>query len=328
MPADASLLERAVRRTPLVDHDGRSGARLERIVLDDGTRLVVKRTSPVTDLVMRLNGAAVSREYELWRGGVLDRLPAGAGHALLGAWVDGDDTVLVMRDLGDTVVGWGRHLSRESWRRLLRAATALHRAFSGQAVEGLCPLVERVSLFAPWRMAPERDAGNPLAPAALRGWERFAELVAADVAQAVLGVLERPERLSSALAERPTTLIHGDLWLVNVALEADQVTLLDWGLATRAPAALEFALFLDGNSSQVDATRDELVDDFRSAWGDEHDEVALRLALFAGLVDLGWNKALDVAEHDDATVRARERADLDWWVAQARRTMELGLLDP
>jgi hypothetical protein len=328
MPADASLLERAVRRTPLVDHDGRSGARLERIVLDDGTRLVVKRTSPATDLVMRLNRAAVSREYDLWRAGVLDRLPAGVGHAVLGAWVDGDDTVLVMRDLGDAVVGWRQRLSRQSWRRILRAATGIHRRFEGTAIEGLCPIVERVSLFAPGRMARERDAGNPLAVAALRGWDRFADVVAADIAQAVFGVLERPERLAAALSHRATTLIHGDMWLVNVALETDRVTLLDWGLATRAPAALEFALFLDGNSSQVDATRDELVDDFRSVWGEEHDEVALRLALFAGLVELGWNKALDAAEHEDPMVRARERTDLEWWVAQARRTLELGLLGP
>jgi hypothetical protein len=327
MTSDASLLGRAVQRVPLVGHDGRSGARLERILLDDGTPLVVKRTSPAVDLVMRLSGAAVSREYELWRAGILDQLPAGVGHAVVGAWVDGDDTVLVMRDLGDAVVGWGRRLSRQSWRQILRGATAVHRAFRGAAVGGLCPLVERVSLFAPWRMAPERDAGNPLAASVLRGWERFADVVTADVAEAIFGVLERPDRLSAALSERSATLIHGDLWLVNVALEPEQVTLLDWDLATWAPAALEFTLFLDGNSSQVDAVRDELVDDFRSVWGDEHDEVALRLALLAGLVDLGWNKALDAVEHEDGTVRARERADLDWWVAQARRTLELGLLD-
>ena len=327
MTTDATLLDRTVHRLPLVGHDGRSGARLERIVLDDGTRLVVKRTSPAVDLVMRLNRAAVSREYELWRAGILDQLPAGVGHAVVGAWVDGDDTVLAMRDLGDAVVGWGHRLSRQSWRHILRGATAVHRAFQGAAVGGLCPLVDRVSLFAPWRMAPERDAGNPMAAAVLRGWERFAEVVTADVAEAVFGVLERPDRLSAALSERAATFIHGDLWLVNVALEADQVTLLDWDLATWAPAALEFALFLNGNSSQIDARRDELVDDFRSVWGDEHDEVALRLALFAGLADLGWNKALDAVEHDDGTVRSRERADLDWWVAQARRTLELGLLD-
>jgi hypothetical protein len=52
----------------------------------------------------------------------------------------------------------------------------------------------------------------------------------------------------------------------------------------------------------------------------------MRLALLAALVWLGWNKALDAAEHPDPAKRERERADLDWWVAQGRRTLAAGLL--
>ncbi|MGH9222406.1 MAG: phosphotransferase [Acidimicrobiales bacterium] len=327
MTTGASLLDRVGEREPLDGHDGRSGARLERVVLADGTRLVVKRTSPDVDLAMRLTGLDESREYRLWQAGVLDRLPAGLGHALVGAWREGDETVLVMRDLGGAVVGWDRRISREECRRLLAAAESLHRTYADHRPDGLVPLCDRVSLFAPARMAGEVASGNPLPAAVLRGWERFAELVDDEVAGAAFGVLDRPERLAGPLASRPSTLIHGDLWLVNVALDAEQVTLLDWDLATWAPPALDLAVFLHGNASQVDAIRDEIVDDFRRLWGDEHDEVALRLALFAGLVDLGWNKALDAAEHEDAAVRLREQADLDWWVAQARQTLELGLLD-
>jgi len=327
MTQGAGLLDRAVTRTPLRDHDGRSGALLERVVLDDGTRLVVKRTSPAVDLAMRLTGAAVSREYLLWRAGVLDDLPVGVGHTVLDAWVDGTDTVLVMRDVGDAVVGWDRCLSRQSFRWLWGSVTRLHRAFRNRSISGACPLRDRVSVFAPWRMTAEASSHNPLPGAVLRGWERFAGLVPPDVVEAVLGVLAEPERLAGPLARRPTTLIHGDLWLANTALERGQVTLLDWDLATVAPPALEFAFFLGGNASQVDASRDELVGDFRSAWGGDHDEVALRLAMFAGLVDIGWNKALDAAEHEEEGVRRRERADLEWWIAEARRTLEMGLLE-
>jgi aminoglycoside phosphotransferase (APT) family kinase protein len=176
-------------------------------------------------------------------------------------------------------------------------------------------------------MRAELASGHRLPVAVLRGWERFAEIVTPDVVAAVIGVLDRPPRLAGPLSRRPSTVIHGDLWLVNVAFEAAQVTLLDWDLATWAPPALELTLFLDGNSSQVRASREEIVADSRALWGDDHDEVALRLALFAGLVDLGWNKALDATAHADPAVRARERADLNWWVAQAQVTLEQGLLD-
>lgn len=315
-----TLLDRAVERRPLAGHDGRSGARLERVVLDDGTRLVVKRTSPATDLVLRLTGGTVSRERRLWEGGVLDALPPGTGHALIDAWQDGEETVLVMRDLGDTVVGWGRRISRAECRRFLGALTAMHGTFAGAPPAGLCPLATRVSLFAPARMVGPADEGWPLPRAVLRGWERFAEVVDSDVADAVFGVLSHPERLAGPLSRRPATLIHGDAWLVNVAFEPTGVVLLDWDLATWAPPALDLAYFLDGNWSQVDAGKDELIDDFSSLCGGDHDPTAMGLALFAGLVNLGWNKALDVAD-------PAQRGDLDWWVTKARRTLEDGLLD-
>ena len=35
--------------------------------------------------------------------------------------------------------------------------------------------------------------------------------------------------------------------------------------------------------------------------------------------------AVDAAEHPDPLVRAREQGDLEWWVRQARRTLDAGL---
>jgi len=46
----------------------------------------------------------------------------------------------------------------------------------------------------------------------------------------------------------------------------------------------------------------------------------------AGLVELGWNKALDAVEHRDPAIRAREVDDLAWWVHEARTTLDAGLL--
>ena len=49
-------------------------------------------------------------------------------------------------------------------------------------------------------------------------------------------------------------------------------------------------------------------------------------SLLSGLVWLGWNKALDVTENPDPAIREREKADLDWWVHEARTTLESGAL--
>ena len=316
----------AVERVPLDGHDGRSGALLERVCLADGTRLVVKRTDTRADLTMRLSGDDDGRELGLWSAGVLDRLRAGVGHAVVGGWRDGDEVVVVMRDLGDAVITWDTPIGRPECRRIFSAAASLHAALAeaGPDVADLCPLDRRLSLFAPRTLRTVPAGEHPLIDAALTGWERFAELVPSDVAAAVSAVHNDPGSLAGALCARRTTLVHGDLWLVNAAFDGPDVVLLDWALATVAPGAFDFATFLMG-ASAVAVDRDDLLDDIRVAQGDQYDETALRLALLAAVADLGWNKALD-ATSDDESLRRRETAELDWWTTQARRTLDLGLL--
>lgn len=312
-----SILDAAVERRPFGEHDGRSGSALERVVLADGTRLVVKRSSPATDLGARLTHDSSGREWRLWSTGVLDRLPAGVGHAIVDAWREGDETVVVMSDLSDGVVGWDRRLSRSDCRRLLAAAAAMHDAFRGDAIAALCPLDVRLTLLSPRRVTPFAGGANPLPALVLRGWERFANLVPRITAGQVMGLLDDPSPLVARLARHEHTLIHGDLWLVNLAFQPGQVVLLDWGLATWAPPAVEFASFLAGNASQIDASHEEIIEDFEAAAGHWADDDAVRLGLVAGLLELGWNKALDATEHPDSGKRAEERAALDWWLTAA-----------
>jgi len=236
-------LDDAVERVPVVDHEGKSGALLERVTLADGRHLTVKRFSPATDLLMAVLGDVVGREYVLWSRGILDLLPPEVGHAVVDGWVDGDETVIVMRDLGDSVLTWQDRLTRDQCRSMLISVAAQHRAFLGTAPEDLTPLPD---------------------------------------------LLADPQPLADALRSRPTTLVHGDLATVNMAFCDGELTLLDWATA--------------------------------------YDETAMRLSLFSALCWLGWNKALDAVEHPDPVVLAREQQDLDWWLQQARLTLDAVLL--
>jgi hypothetical protein len=315
-----SLLAGARARTPLPTADGRSGSALERVTLADGRVVVVKRVAPAWDWIMRATNDR-GRVAELWTSGLLARVPAEIEHGVLGVEADGESWLVVMRDLGATLLPEGARLTRAQHRHVLGAAAALHAAFWPAPPEPeLCTLTDRYSFLSP--DTARRDRG-PLASSILRGWERFAELVPADVGEAVLALARDPEPLAAALARFPATLIHGDLKLGNVGLAPGRVVLVDWGTQTGwAPPAVEWAWYLAINASSIDAGKDELLDDFRAAAGERHDEDALRLALLGGLVQLGWDKALQASEHPDAAVRAREADDLAWWVRQARAALE------
>ena len=177
------------------------------------------------------------------REGVLDRLPDGVSHAVVDGWVEGDATVIVMRDLGDAVWTWNDHLSADTTAWLVDQTVArLHRTFLGQDLNGLSSCTVRLdrllTMFAPHRMRPLEPAPGSLPAVAIRGWELFAETAPVDVAEPVLAFLADPAPLVSAMFDGPTTLVHGDCATVNMAVEGDDIVLLDWAVPCVAPGAL------------------------------------------------------------------------------------------
>jgi hypothetical protein len=325
MPELAEL-GRLVERVPLDGHVGKSGAGLERVRTADGRSYVVKRVDAESDLLHAMLGGGPAREYLLWRDGALDRLPAGVTHAVVRAWCEGETTVIVMRDLGDRVLGWDDRLTADQTAWVMRRIAALHRAFLGEPPRAVVPLEPVLDQFAPHRIGAAAS-DNPLPPLVLRGWDAFGDLVPRDVAEPVAAILADVRDYAAALvAAGPVTLVHGDLATVNMAFDGDDLVLLDWAMPVAAPGPLDVARFVAGCSSVVGLGREETIAVYREAAGPAYDETAMRLALLLGLVWLGWNKALDAVEHPDPVIRARERDDLDWWVAQARATLESGVL--
>ena len=335
---DPAVLDTALDRAPVND-DGRSGATLERVLLADGSRVVVKRFDPAVDMVMRLSGDTRGREVEFIGRGTLDRLPVTVVHPVLDGWYDDDGRgVLVMRDLGDAVLTWSSVVTRAQARTMLRAVSDLHAAFLGSVPDGLTPLSSVLGLFEPPRIRP--FAGEALVDHALRGWEYWPEVAPGEVGERVLALGQDTAPLTAACLALPTTLLHGDLATVNMAFEPDRpgcLTLIDWGLATTGPAELDIGRLLAGcahlfgpvgrvESETIVARLDDLVALHREVTGPAYDEAALRLGLLSGLTWLGWNKALDIVEHPDPAVRERERVALKWWLRHAELAFETSLI--
>jgi hypothetical protein len=324
--APQELVRDAVERVVISGHEGKSGAGLERVRLADGRALIVKRIEPGTDFTVEATGGMPGREFLLWQAGVLDRLPEGVEHALVDAWVEDETTVLVMRDLGDAMLTWNDRLDADRARWVMERTAALHRTFLGAPPPDVVPLQQALTLFAPATARPLAEQGIELMRLVLHGWELFAEEVPADVADAVFALLDDVTPLRRALEAGPVTMTHGDLATVNMAIEGDTLVLIDWAMPTAAPGAFDAARFIAGCASVVDLSREGLLAAYRDAAGPAYDERCERLALLTGTLWLGWNKALDAVEHPDAETRARERADLDWWVRQARTALEEGAL--
>jgi Phosphotransferase enzyme family len=331
--ASESLARALARLGRVVDRQmiassGWSGAPIVRVRLADGRALVAKKVEPRSGWIGR-NTRDPGREALLFLDGVLDRMPDVVDPTVVAVQPDGEGWWLLSRDVTSRLVGDRARLSREQSHLVLRAAGSLWEAHWERPVAHLCTLADRLGLASP-KVAERERAGLDLLPKQFEAaWEAFAEVVEAEVATAVVALADDPSPLAAALEAQGTTLIHGDLRDEHIGFEAGRLVLIDWGLATRGHPAVELAWYLAHTAWRVDATRDEIVDDFRSVCGERHDEGALRLGILAGLVLYGWIFGHSALIHPDPAERAWARDELAWWVPRARAALEtLSLSSP
>jgi hypothetical protein len=333
-----SILDGARDRRPFAGEGGQTGAAFEQAVLADGTPVIIKHVA-ADDWMAVVAGR--SYLYEVWEAGLFDRVPPVIDHAMLEMHPADSGFTLVMRDVSSDVLTEGRVLTREENRRVLSAMDELSRTFWNEDVPG-CPLADHFTIFSPRILDKLGHLDTPIPELMRRGWELFGDVAPSDVAGEMQALLADPGPLVHALDERPSTLIHGDLRLHNLGLRDDrmseghaerggsggpsapgQVVLLDWELVGRGPPAVDFGWYLNISASRIDATREQIIDDYRELSGERFDPYALELAVIASLLFLGWNKAIDIVENPDPAIRVQERADLDWWIDRVRRALEV-----
>ncbi len=320
---DARLVSRlgeVVEQEPLIS-TGWSGNLLERLVLADGRRLIVKRIVPGTNWIDR-HTKDEGREALLFTSGVLGRMPDAIDHAVVAAERDGDAWWVVMRDVSASLLPDSKRLSRAEHRRILEAANVMWEEFWGERVPHLCTLHDCLQLFSPAIAEAERDGLDLLPKQYEAFWEAFAEAVDPDVAEPVLALVEDPAPLVAELEALGTTLIHADIRDEQIGLDGDRLVLLDWGRASQGHPVVDFFWSICHNAWRTDATHDELVEDFRRTRGERDDPRAVELGVIAGLVMYGWVFGHSAVWHPDRGERDWAHQELGWWVPRARRALD------
>lgn len=321
-PEMTNLLGRIASRLPFVS-DGYSGNPIERVVLDDGRELLLKRMSGDWDWMARASHDQ-GRIGELWNGGILERVPASIDHTIVGVEHDGEAWNVFMRDVGRALVPPDARVDRSTLRRILAAVAEFHHTFWDEPFPQLCGLVDRYSLFSPATGRRELEAGRPQGVVFTTGWEAFFENVPDDIGQAVTAILDDPALLAEQLDRFDKTLIHGDLRLGNLGLVDDRIALIDWGeRAGAAPAAVDLGWFLGFDALRLDTRKEEVIADFRSLYPERWDEIALQLSLIGSLVQIGGLLGFWIAEASDDAERGARRDELGWWVGTARNALEV-----
>lgn len=295
---------------------GASGSLVETVETTSG-RFVVKHCAPGRDWLMRATHDR-GREAGLFLDGVLADVPASVLVPVVGAEAVADGWVVVMRDVSDHLLGADGRMTRAEARRLFAALTDLHRRFEGRELpHALADLRERIGVASSGVAAAELGGQDWLPKWFQRSWELVDDLLPDDVAALLRAIDRDPGPLADALLARGRTLLHGDAGPSNVGFTEDRVVLLDWQLASAGPGVVDLVVLLN-HGYRVEATHDELLDDIRTATGNDHDEHTLQLALLAHLPMAYALSAASAVEDVDPQWRADAVAALDWWVGAAR----------
>lgn len=310
--------------------DGWSGATFTLLRRPDGRRFVVKRDSLATDWIARATHDDALREAVVATG--LLPMPPPVWAPYLGAARDGEGSAILMPDLTGALLRWDRPdaaaVEEEALELVLTAAARLHAAgWARPDVVGpgarfpWCPLPERLLLLAPPAAERYRAEGLEVGERFLAGWAAFRRLAPPSATELVDGLAADVTPLLAALDRLPGAGLHGDLKLANVGLTGDgRVALIDWGMLTLAPVAVELAWFLVSNSGALPLTPERVLARYRdvadpAVLGDWDAQVDL--AWIAGLVLRGWRKGLDAEAAITLPSGMTAAEDLASWSARA-----------
>jgi hypothetical protein len=322
------LIAGATERTSLTEGAGKSGARLERVVIN-GQPYVLKHLDLAEDWTMRASGCLRGAPLLAWERGLLARLPACFNQPIVGvapehggAPLPSGGCALLMRDVTPWLVPvTDGPISLDQHLRFLRHMAALHAAFWGCGSEcEIVPVMHRYLELSPWLARAEAAVGSAhLVPRLVgEGWPLLAEV--APAAAAVVTPLARdPGPLVEALEGTPQTFVHSNWKLDNLGTDADgRTVILDWEQPGRGAPLSDLAWYLAINCRRLPQGKLEAIAAYRraleehgistEAWWDRQ----LALCLLGALVQFGWEKAL--GGYDE---------ELAWWERQAVRAAPL-----
>ncbi len=318
----ADLVAAATEREVLAEAPGKSGARLERLVID-GEPYVLKHMDLASDWTMRTTGCLRGAPFELWQRNLLARLPACINQPIVaiarqsptGAQPSGGCTLL-MRDVSAWLVpATDEPISLTQHQSFLRHMAALHATFWGSGAEvDVVPAMHRYLELSVWTAQAETAFGSGhLVPQLIgRGWPLLAE-VAPAAAAVVVPLAADPGPLVEALAATPQTFVHSNFKLDNLGTDDQgRTVVLDWEAPGLGAPLTDLAWYLAINCRRLPQSKEDSIDVYRAAleghgigtadWWERQ----LSLSLLGALVQFGWEKAL--GGYDE---------ELRWWESKA-----------
>jgi hypothetical protein len=308
-------------RSPMSDGVGKSGADLYRVTIE-GSPFVLKYLDAERDWTLRAARVEGGASLELWRRGLLHRLPDSFEQPIVNVACGSREvggpvvTALLMRDVGTWLIPADDSIiAIEHHRQFIDHMAEMHVRFwlAGPEIDIVSPRNRYLEL-SPTMAEQEAARGSiQLVPKLVaEGWPLFID-IAPDAARVVMPLLADPTPLINALAATPQTLVHANFKLDNLGVTPEHRTVIfDWESSGRGACTADLAWYLSINCRRLPESKEDTITYYRTAlerhgiktdsWWDRQ----IGLSLLGALLQFGWEKAFSGLDEE-----------LLWWQEHA-----------
>ena len=152
-----------------------------------------------------------------------------------------------------------------------------------------------------------------------KGWEVALDLLPEEIKSMFL---QPAEKIMERWKDLPTTFLHGDTKLSNMALMPDnKIAAFDWAFAGQGPCSIDLGWYIAINSTRLARSKEDVISLYRT-FLEAHlqhpieEETWIKmvdLAVFTGAKMLLWNKALGYQSGTE-----RGKSEWNWWIQKLK----------
>lgn len=254
---------------PMNGHGGLAGGYLSYVNTNNG-RLVLKQMSIEYDWIMFASDDQLCRSVTLWQYGILDQLLPYADHKIITCARDGKGWAILMHDLTGSTFSPATPLTYEMISSFLDVLARLHAIFwnniaIAHPILGVCTPKQMLDQTALPIARKYPNYPTSLIPGwVCGGWEVLPELLEPNVLAKLHNLIEDPKPLYDTLKRYPSTLLHGDYRIDNLAFHNGCPVLLDWQESTYTVMTTDLAWLVKHSYVQKVMSREQATKYYRS----------------------------------------------------------------
>lgn len=343
----SDLVGQSIKKTCLVPFEpsGWSSTESSFLSVDDCKeaipRYVFKRMRRDHDWVMQATEDDNWRAISIWQHGLLDHLPEGIDHGIIGCTADKEGYAILMHNVSHTLLRDDISVSAEDHKFILESMATFHAVFweNSELLEtkyNLCKPEGFFSHTSPVKARQMKETNSSIVlEFIIEGRLQLQNFIDSSLVKVLNNLVVAPTLFCKKLTNYPYTLVHSDIRRANLGIsrEAQQsLIMLDWARPTATVPAVDLIYYLFSISlahmpisieASIELYKHHLAKRLGNRFAETWWKPQLELSILGVFATMGCFKAYFAANSESEDNRKQDQANLEYWADRAIKGVEI-----